>query len=682
MKLKITGERKASINEGMIGLFFEDINYGLDGGLHAEMIENRSFEFYEAGGTKCNWFHEYDGLYGWSLETDVSGWEPAVGKTPADGNEKVWKSSYENGGATLRIRTEHPLSNVNPHYLEFTADESVCGFKNKAYEGVCMRAGTKYRVSLYAMAEAYDGEVSLSIEGEEIIVTTRITDSVTREWKKYETEICLREDIFYGDFVIHISRPGTVCFDFISMIPEDAVCGVFRKDLADLLRDMKPGFLRFPGGCVVEGNTIDNMYRWKESVGAPEERRANWNRWAVHGNDRLEGRKTGRYSHYNQTLGIGYYEYFLLCEYIGARALPVANVGMACQYESKELFEIEDPVFNDFIQDTLDLIEFANGSHETKWGGLRARMGHEAPFNMELLGIGNEQWETKESRFFERYRLFEKAIHERYPDIRLIGSAGPDVTSVHYTDAWRFYHEEAKDKPDFAYAVDEHYYVKPEWLFENTDFYDKYPRDVKVFAGEYAAHLDNGMNRPDLNCWHAALAEAAFLTGIERNADVVVMASYAPLFARLNFTQWSPDMIWFDGKSAYGTPGYYVQKLYSTCTGQYCIGIEADRDCGSVKYSASYDVENECIWLKLVNHSEQDITMELELYKTPDSETKCGREAYAYVMSGNLSDCNTVTQPRNVSPVRREVKCEKRFSYELKAHSFHVMSIPISKRDA
>ncbi len=320
------------------------------------------------------------------------------------------------------------------------------------------------------------------------------------------------------------------------------------------------------------------------------------------------------------------------------------NVGLACQYQSYELVETDAPEFQEFIQDALDLIEFANGAPETAWGALRAQMGHPDPFGLEMVGIGNEQWETERVDFFARYRLFEGAIHEKYPEIRLIGSAGPDITSERYRNAWEFYHEAAAGNPNFCYAVDEHYYVKQEWFYEHVDFYDDYSRDVKVFAGEYAAHPDCGMNNPGANTLAGALAEAAFLTGIEKNADVVVLASYAPLFARIGYAQWSPDMIWFDETDTYPTASYYVQKMYGENMGTVLIpmhGQEKELRRENIYVNLSLDERTEEYILKAVNASKETKTLELldwndeplrgkailkELQREPENDSVDGTE--------------------------------------------------------
>ena len=432
------------------------------------------------------------------------------------------------------------------------------------------------------------------------------------------------------------------------MMPCDAVEGIFRKDLFEKLADLKPGFLRFPGGCIVEGNTLNNRYRYKDSLKPVWARKNNWNRWAVHGNN-AENNWHGSYSHYNQTLGLGYYEYFLLCEKIGAKAIPVMNVGLACQYQSAEILSMEDPAWQEFLQDALDLIEFANGDASTKWGKVRAEMGHEAPFGLTMLGIGNEQWQTDRADFFERYMKFEKAIHENYPEINLIGSAGPDITSERYEMAWKFYNEH-KEQDNFVYSVDEHYYGKPQWLFDHVDFYDEYDRTIKVFSGEYAAHPVSGMNMPQANNLEGALAEAAFLTGVERNADVVVLASYAPLFAKLGYAQWSPDLIWFDGKSCYGSPSYYVQKMYGNAVGDYTLVAgteykEAWKD--KLYYSLSYKEASQEIILKIVNANGEKRTLK----PVPDASWNLSGGSYrGEVLTGPWPEAtNSINKPENVA---------------------------------
>ncbi len=645
MKLKLDKNKGNKIKEGMIGLFFEDINYAADGGLYAEMIENRSFAFYDCYGDKGDYYVKPEPGYGWSpawaedcgtadrenrtKDCNAAGRESwtegsnAVGKENrvedcnAVGSEN--RTNDGNGTGEMQYVMGSPLYRENPYYLRFTAKEPGQGFQNQAYSGIFLEKGKEYRVSFYARQVSYEGAFLVSVRkdgkvyAEASAVCRSVPENTWRKWTRYELTLKAEETVEGGVFVLALENAGTVEFDFISMMPADAVAGIFRKDLFERLKELHPGFLRFPGGCIVEGNTLQNRYRWKESVGMPEHRRANFSRWSLHGTNAENGWHT-EYAHYNQTLGIGFYEYFLLCELIGAKPLPVLNVGLACQYQSYEFVEVDAPEFQEFIQDALDLIEFANGSPDTEWGGLRARMGHPEPFGLEMLGIGNEQWETEKVDFFERYRLFERAIHEKCPEIRLIGSAGPDITSERYLDAWKFYRKAAEGKPDFCYAVDEHYYVNPQWFYEHVDFYDDYPRDVRVFAGEYAAHSVSGMNSPEANTLAGALAEAAFLTGIEKNADVVILASYAPLFARIGYAQWAPNMIWFDETDVYPTASYYVQKMYGENMGTVLIpmkGQEKELRKESIYVNLSLDEKTGEYILKAVNASKETKRLKL-----------------------------------------------------------------------
>ena len=589
MKITISQRKRADIMPDMMGLFFEDINYAADGGLYAEMLENRAFEFVDCYGDKADYYTEFDGLYGWECY-------------PKEKN------------ARMRCVMGSPVAEENPHYLRFTAEESQAGFKNQAYDGIVLKKGAQYEVSFYARSISYQGRIQISVQKDGIIAASGETELLPgkkqepHNWKKYHLLLTAKEDVKGGDFAVMLEQTGVVEFDFFSMMPKDAVCGIFRRDLFELLKDLQPGFIRFPGGCIIEGNTLSNRYRFKETLKPVEHRRSNWNRWAVH----LVNEENGYhsvFSHYNQTLGMGYYEFFLLCEALGAKPLPVLNVGLACQYQSYEMVQPGTEAFGQYLQDALDLIEFANGAEDGRWGSVRVAMGHKEPFHLTMLGIGNEQWETEKSGFFERYRLFEECIHAKYPEIRLIGSAGPDITSERYEKAWKYYHGAVKTQKNYVYAVDEHYYVEPDWFYAHTDFYDEYPRDVKVFAGEYAAHPGHTELMEQKNCLGGALAEAAFLTGVERNADVVVLASYAPLFARLGFTQWAPDMIWFDGETSYATPNYYVQKMFSCMKGTSVLdtlGEEKKTQMEQVYYNPVRDDATGAVYCKIVNASEKE----------------------------------------------------------------------------
>ena len=652
--LQISNKSGVSISEGMIGLFFEDINYAADGGLYAELLENRAFEFLDCYGRKGDYYTKQDSGYGWS-------------------------ATIQYGEGRMEYVMGSPVHRSNPHYLRFTASTGGQGIVNKAYRGLYLKKGMEYKVSFYARTVSYEGDIAVSVQKDGQLYASNVVSCICapqeswQKWYRYETVLIPEEDVAGAQFVAALTTPGIVEFDFFSMMPVDAVAGVFRKDLFELLKGMKPGFLRFPGGCIIEGNTLENRYRWKESVGRIEERRPNFNRWAVHNTREEDGWHT-EYAHYNQTLGLGFYEYFLLCEMIGALPLPVLSVGLACQYQSYELIEPEDSAFEEYLQDALDLIEFANGSADTYWGGLRARMGHPAPFGLTMLGIGNEQWETKQSRFFERYCAFEQAIHAKYPDIKLIGSAGPDIVSEYHRAAWKFYREKCDVNETFCYAVDEHYYVKPEWFYDHTDFYDKYSRAVKVFSGEYAAHPVYEGDMSEANTLGGALAEASFLTGVERNADVVVLASYAPLFARVGYAQWAPDMIWFDEQCAYGTPSYYVQKLYGENMGTVTVpmdGQEKELVKEGLYVSLSLDERTNELILKAVNHNEEA----KELILGMPENTTCGRQAKWQILSGKETDYNSIEQPDCVTV--KEKITDFSGKVEFVPMSFSVIRIPL-----
>ena len=634
MEIRIGAEKKARIQEGMMGLFFEDINYAADGGLYAEMLENRSFEFLKATGDYRDYQTVYDGGYAWS--------------------------AYPQGaGAGLRCVSGSPHSEENPHYMRLSTERAGEGMQNKAYDGIYLKEGMEYRLTLWARPVRFQGDFEIFIEKDGTrYAHARISSAEGQQetynhFRRYQAVLRAEKAVERGVFALCLSEPGTVEFDFVSLFPQDAVCGIFRRDLFEMLRDMKPGFLRFPGGCIVEGNTLANRYRFKDSLKPLWARRNNWNRWAVHGNSGQNGYESV-YSHYNQTLGLGYYEYFLLCELIGAKPLPVLNVGFACQYQTDEMVDRNSPEFQEFLQDALDLIQFANGGENTPWGAVRAQMGHKEPFGLTMVGVGNEQWQTEKADFFERYELFEKAIHEHAPYIRLIGSAGPDVTSERYRKAWDFYYAN-QERTDFVYAVDEHYYVKPEWLYEHVDFYDDYSRKVKVFSGEYAAHPQGDFPAPETrNTLEGALAEAAFLTGVERNADVVALASYAPLFARLGYAQWAPDMIWFDACSCYGSPSYHVQKMYARNMGDAVLdtfGGEREARTKGIYYSVSIDSGEQDIIVKIVNAKEcgQDIRLVLP------EEWGGRRRVRATILSGEEKNAyNSLEEPERVVPFERE----------------------------
>ncbi|MEI3228003.1 MAG: alpha-L-arabinofuranosidase C-terminal domain-containing protein [Lachnospiraceae bacterium] len=650
MKIRITDQNSVAVSKDMYGLFFEDINYSLDGGLHAEMLENRNFEAVFAFGKKDDFGTVYDGGYGWQVYED------------------------NGAGSFMSFDSSEPVNQVNPHYMVFMGKGEKPSFTNKAYDGIYMQEGKKYLLSFYARPAEGTKEVRVSVRKDGKIAAETEVLALQAGWNKYETVLTAKMDVKQADFVVSLEGEGTVCFDFFSLMAEDAVLHVFRRDLTERLKELKPSFMRFPGGCIVEGNTLENRYHWKDTIAPVEERKFNWNRWAVHNNNEATG-FSGPYPHYGQTYGVGYHEYFLLCEYLGAKPLPVMNVGLACQFMSTEKVDIESLEMQEYIQDALDLIEYANGDVTTEWGKKRAEMGHPSPFHLEYLGVGNEQWQTDSVNFYGRYEMFEKAIHEKYPEIKLIGSSGPDVWGGGYFRAWEWARKAAKTNDNLVYAIDEHYYVAPEWLYDNVHFYDEYDRKIKVFAGEYACHIPGSagrMNCPEANTLGGALAEAAFMTGLERNADVVALASYAPLFARMGYTQWSPDLIWFDGEKSYVTPSYYVQQLYSLYRGSRTLqaqtDIPADKEKEEGLYVSATEDEQGKVILKVVNHYPADRQIEIESTVSRIGE---GKEYTLHCISGDEELRNTINHPEQVKINTKQGKITGN-SVNVPANSFSV----------
>ncbi len=650
MKIKFTQEGKVPMTSGGVGLFFEDLNYDLDGGLYAEMLENRNFEAKDVHGEWDHYIVEEDGGYGW---------EPYP----------------KNAHLSLKIKTDRALFPENPHYLRIETEEDGAGVSNKAYDGIYLTKGNSYKISFYARSYDYRGAVRVGVFGAEVMLMGRRVKLITDgKWHKYSFTVKAKEDAERAQFRFLLEKAGTIHVDAFSMMPQNAVLGVFRRDLVELMKAMNPGFLRFPGGCVVEGNDLKNRYLWKNSVGPVERRKQNWNRWAVHATGPETGWRSA-YSHYGQTLGVGYYEYFRLAEYLGAKPLPVVSVGIACQYMSTEFVPVDDPELETYIQEALDVVEFANGGTDTVWGKVRAEMGHPEPFNLEMLGVGNEQWEASPvqkdtgkpapNEFYRRFELFEKRIHEKYPDLKIVGTVGPTVDTDSHRDAWKWTRENLQKNPNFVYVSDEHFYVPPQWLYDHVDVYDSYPRLGTVYAGEYAAHVPGsgaaGFNAPQSNCWEGALAEAAFMTGMERNSDVVIMKSFAPLFGRLGYTEWCPNMIWFDGKSAYGSASYYVQLLYSQYTGDWAFQTTADEK----GIYASVTERDGTYFVKAVNANDTEAEAEIE------GDVDFGALTRIIRLEGKLEQYNTIERPTLISP--EEIAPTAPASLTLPPHSFTVM---------
>jgi len=436
-----------------------------------------------------------------------------------------------------------------------------------------------------------------------------------------------------------------------------------RKDLVQLLADLKPGFIRFPGGCIVEGRDLTNRYQWKTTVGPAEDRKLIMNRWNVEMQNHLT-------PDYFQTFGLGFFEYFQLAEDLGAEPLPILNCGMSCQFNAGEVVPLNE--LDPYIQDALDLIEFANGDVTTKWGKLRASMGHPATFNLKFLGVGNEQWEEQ---YIDRYKLFEKVLKSKHPEIKIVSGAGPSSDGKYFDLAWS---ELKKLSPDL---IDEHYYKEPGWFFKNASRYDDYDRKgIKVFAGEYAAHGQEAEESESRNTWLSALAEAAFMTGLERNADVVNMASYAPLFAHVEAWQWRPDLIWFDNLTSIGTPNYYVQKVFSNYKGTQVIPAlyqgKALEGQDSIYSSSVIDKNTGKVYVKIVNISPESKPVVLNL-----QGLSFGKECTIETLtSKSLKDFNSISNPKIIYPVSKQVELKgKKFNFTLDPISVNVIILSFKK---
>ncbi|WP_434981343.1 alpha-L-arabinofuranosidase C-terminal domain-containing protein [Daejeonia sp. YH14] len=558
------------IQPTMYGIFFEDINFAADGGLYAELIKNRSFEFDEP----------------------LTGW-----KQP---NTKTLSPNLDSG--FLTIITDKSKTNKNYARITVWNDENYV-LENEGFRGIGLHQGEKYDLSFNL--ENVSGNISAVntslIDENGTVISSVSTIIKGGGWQKYNAVFAPSKTVEKAKLQITFTGKGVVNMDMISLFPQDTWKGRkggLRKDLVQKLYDLQPGFLRFPGGCIVEGRTLAERYQWKKTIGKVENRENLINKW----NNGFAHRLTPDYW---QSFGLGFFEYFQLAEDLGAEPLPILSCGMACQFNTAELVKMED--LDPYVQDALDLIEFANGDSNTKWGKIRTEMGHPKPFNMKFIGVGNEQWGAD---YIERYKVFEKAIHTKYPDIKIISGSGPSPDGEFFDYGWK------ELKKLNAQIVDEHYYNSPEWFLKNADRYDKYDRrGPKVFAGEYAAQ-SVGVVKPDnKNNWLTALSEAAFMTGLERNADVVTMTSYAPLFAHAEGWQWTPDLIWFNNLESYATPNYYVQQLFSLNKGTDLLQITENGQplTGQDKLYASAvsdTVTGEYI-IKIVNADAQAKTIQL-----------------------------------------------------------------------
>lgn len=620
------------ISPELFGLFIEDINYAADGGLYAELVQNRSFEY---------------------NPTEQGDWNPY----------SFWQ--YISPGFSyglISVETSSPVHPNNPHYMVLDVEhigkeanytgESGVGLKNSGFDGMVIRPGETYNLSLFAKLLS-DTSIDLSIslqnpKGDILAKTTLTIDSAN--WNQYTATLNAQSGSDSASLVVLAVNKGKFAIDMISLFPEKTFKNRpngLRADIAQKLADMKPKFIRFPGGCLAHGDGLGNMYRWKNTIGPLEQRKEQRNIWG-----------------YNQTGGLGYYEYFQFCEDIGAKPLPVLPAGVCCQNSGgtwriggtgQKALPIEE--MTDYIQEVFDLIEWANGPVTSNWGAKRAAAGHPEPFNLEYIGIGNEDKITPE--FEERFKMIYNAVKLKHPEITVIGTVGPFAEGEDFNKGWEL--AKTLNIP----IVDEHYYCGPEWFLSHLNRYDAYARNAtQVYLGEYASWGNKLKN---------AIAEAAYMTSLERNGDVVRLASYAPLLAKTGHTQWKTDMIFFDNKSICPTPNYYVQKLFMTNMGDLYYDRIVSYDHSDTTLAASCVKEKKSgdIILKLVNAGIESKNMKIDLsgFGTiiPDAEKS--------ILTGPAEGENTFQNPENIIPVKSIIKAGKNFEVQTPPMSLTVIRI-------
>ena len=620
--LTVNTNEKKKISDLLIGVFFEDINYAADGGLYAELIQNRDFEY------------------------DLS---------DKKGRDKTWthQKSWSVKNVDLIIDSISPIHTNNKYFASLIITDKNSSITNEGFDGISVKNGDKYDFSVFACVPDKKNkklQIRLIDESGKIYGETNINVN-TSGWKKYNTTITTNKSASNLKLEISTQNIGTLNLDMISLFPQNTFKNRkngLRADLAQSIADIHPRFVRFPGGCVSHGDGINNIYRWKNTVGNLDERKPARNIW-----------------NYHQSMGLGYFEYFQFCEDIGAEPLPVIAAGVPCQNSSSggagQQGGIPMCEMDNYVQDILDLIEWANGNENTKWGKIRAKSGHPKPFNLKYVGIGNE--DLINDIFEERFTKIFNALKEKHPEITVIGTVGPFWEGTDYVEGWKI-----ADKLNIP-IVDEHYYQPPGWFINNNDFYDKYDRNKsKVYLGEYATHLQGRPNNIE-----TAITEAHYLTSLERNGDVVSMASYAPMLAKEGHTQWNPNMIYFNNNEIKLTPGYYIQQLFGQNSGDTYIQNElklSNYDENVRKHVASSvvrDSKTGDIMLKLVNILPIEINTNINI----DTDN-FQNSAVKTILTGKPED-------KNVEPKTTEILVSKDFNCQLPPYSFTLIRLKNKK---
>jgi alpha-L-arabinofuranosidase len=621
----------APISSTLWGLFFEDINRAADGGVYAEMVENRSFDF----------------------PKPMTAWTTWPNNRLRDGIFLVMNQSAENA--------------ANPKYMRVTTNiKDTVGLMNSGFdEGMTFKkepydftlrfrqvvAGTHIRVFLFNSQNR--------VIGREAVKLLAPNDG---DWHTQQMAINSTDTATRGKLLVIFEGQGQLDVDRISLFPTDTWKnrpGGLRADLMQRLADLHPAFLRFPGGCIVEGNQIVHRYQWKNTIGPLQDRTMVQSIWA----DDVPERQTPDYM---ESFGLGFYEYFQLCEDIGAEPLPIINVGMSCQFDAAEVVPTNE--LEPYITDALDLVEFANGDTNTYWGQRRAAMGHPAPFHMNLLGVGNENWGPQ---YAEHLDIFTKRLKAKYPDLKLINATGysRNIPVFSYMDSVL--------RARHADIIDEHFYDTPKWFMDNSNRYDSYDKHgPKIFVGEYAAQSDHIGSMKNKNTLLTALAEACFMTGIERNAAVVSMASYAPLFAHVTGWQWTPNLIWFNNERSYVTPNYWVQYLFSNNKGTEVVPLtlkgKAISGQDSCWASAVIDKEKHQLIIKLVNMSAKPNAKSIQLDQNVSHGT------ITTLANNNLNIENSIENPDHIKPIEKQLKVTgKEVNFIAEPNSLNVLKIQL-----
>ena len=630
------------ISDKLLGIFFEDISSSADGGLCAELIQNGSFEYSPA---------------------ERDGWGPGT-------SWAVSRPGHSLG--LLEVKQQDPIHPNNPNYMRLNVERTRefydykgwrgFGLQNAGFDGISIKAGAKYNFSVFLRdVEGTGKKVRVSLVkqqgwNEQVFADTTFTTN-SKSWKKYATELTANADCKDAQLRMLILDTGTVDVDMVSLIPQDTYKGHgMRPDLAEALAALHPKFMRFPGGCVVHGggDGFWDTYRWKNTIGPKEQRKALKNTWGYH-----------------QSYGIGYFEYFQFCEDLGMEPLPILPCGVNCQgtnggwsltgKRGQDWVPMSE--MDEWVDEALDLIEWANGDKNTKWGRLRAEAGHPEPFNLKYLGLGNEELISEE--FIERFKYIYERVTKAHPEIIIVGTAGPGSHSDNpdYINGWKLAEEIGLP------IIDEHYY-EPRTYFQEKRQYDSYPRDrkTKVYLGEYAAKDKKLID---------ALSEALYLIHVERNADIVEMTSYAPLFARKGATNWDPDLIYFDNDKVYPTCSYYVQQMFGLSAGQYyygdCIKFnEADAKNNLLEQSAVLNTQKRELYLKVANASDHATTVDLDLARFKSMKGV----ANVTTISGQPNDENNYDQ-QPIAPVNETVKVKKQMKLDVKPYSFTMLTIKL-----